>query len=59
MLDRGVKENIICSMCGKKEPNQKGDDEEFDGKTDLDWWDSQNARDGSTRSAWFKYASEK
>ena len=32
MLDGGVKENTICSMCGKKEPDQEGDDEEFDGK---------------------------
>ena len=39
MLDRGVKEKTICSMCGKKEPDQEGDDEEFDGKSDLliDW----------------------
>ena len=35
VLDRGVKENTICSMCGKKEPDQKGDDGEFDGKGDL------------------------
>ena len=27
-------------MCGKKEPDQEGDDKEFDGKSDLiiDWW---------------------
>ena len=39
VLDRGVKENTICFMCGKKEPDQEGDDEEFDGKGDLiiDW----------------------
>ena len=55
MLDRGVKENTICFMCRKKEPDQEGDDE-FDGKTNLiiDWWDCQNARDGSTRSARLK-----
>ena len=35
VLDRGVKENTICSMCGKKEPDQEGDDEEFDVKRDL------------------------
>ena len=29
MLDGGVKENRICSMCGKKEPDQEGDDEEM------------------------------
>ena len=41
VLDRGVKENTMTSMCGKKEPDQEGDDEEFDGKSDLiiDWWD--------------------
>ena len=41
VLDRGVKENTICSMCGKKESDQEGDDE-FDGKSDLiiDWWHS-------------------
>ena len=39
VLDRSVKENTVCSMCGKKEPNQESDDEEFDGKSDLiiDW----------------------
>ena len=53
---RGVKENTICSMCGKKEPDQEGDEEESDGENDLiiDWWDCQNARDGSTRSTWLK-----
>ena len=35
VVDRGVKENTICFMCGKKEPDQEGDDEEFDGKSDL------------------------
>ena len=35
VLDRGVKENTICSVCGKKEPDQEGDDEEFDGKIDF------------------------
>ena len=37
--DRGVKENTICSMCGKKESDQEGDDEEFDGENDsiIDW----------------------
>ena len=46
VLDRGVKENIICSMCGKKAPDQEGDDEEFDGKSDLiiDWWDCQKCK---------------
>ena len=34
VLDRGAKENTICSMCGKKEPDQEGDDEVFDGKSD-------------------------
>ena len=33
--DRGVKKNTICSMCGKKESDQEGDDDEFDGKGDL------------------------
>ena len=43
VLDRGLKENTICSMCGKKEPDQEGGDEEFDGKSKLiiDWWDCQ------------------
>ena len=43
VLDRGVKENTICSMRGKKDPDQEGDDEEFDGKSGLiiDWWDCQ------------------
>ena len=43
VLDRGVKENTVCSMCGKKEPDQEGDDEELDGKSDLiiEWWDCQ------------------
>ena len=43
-------------MCGKKEPDQEDDDEEFDEKSDLiiDWWDCQKCRDGSTRSAWLK-----
>ena len=56
VLDRGVKENTLCSMCGKKEPDQEGDDEEFDGKSDLtiDWWDYQKCKSGSTRSAWLK-----
>ena len=27
-----VLHRTICSMCGKKEPDQEGDDEEFDGK---------------------------
>ena len=33
-------------MCGKKEPDQEGDDEEFDGKSDLiiDWWDCQKCK---------------
>ena len=37
--DKDVKENTICSMCGKTEPDQEGDDEKFDGKSDLiiDW----------------------
>ena len=38
VLDRDVKENTICSMCGmcgKKEPDQEGVDQEFDGKSDL------------------------
>ena len=43
VLNGGVKENTIFSMCGKKEQDQQGDDEEFDGKSDLiiDWWDCQ------------------
>ena len=29
-------------MCGKKEPDQEGDEEESGGKSDLiDWWDCQ------------------
>ena len=46
VLDRGVKENTICSMCGKKEPDQEGDDEEFDGKSDsiIDWLDCQKCK---------------
>ena len=46
VLDRGVKENTLCSMCGKKEPDQEGDDEEFDGKSDstIDWWDYQKCK---------------
>ena len=46
VLDRGVKENTIFSMCGKKEPDQVGDDEEFDGKSDLiiDWFDYQKCK---------------
>ena len=45
VLDRDVKENTISSMCGKK-PNQEGDDEEFDGKSDLiiDQWDCQKCK---------------
>ena len=35
VLDRVVKENTICSMYGKKEPDQEDDDEEFDGENDL------------------------
>ena len=35
MLDRAVKENTICSVCGKKEPDQEGDHKEFDGENDL------------------------
>ena len=33
-------------MCGKKEPDQEGDDEEFDGKNDLilDLWDCQKCK---------------
>ena len=31
VIDRGVEENTICSMRGKKEPHQEGDEEEFDG----------------------------
>ena len=43
VLDRGVTENTMCSMCGKKKPDQEGDDEEFDGKSALiiDWWEGQ------------------
>ena len=46
VLGRGVKENTICSMCGKNEPDQEVDDEEFDGKNDLiiDWWDCQTCK---------------
>ena len=46
VLDIGVKENAICSICGKKEPDQEGDDEEFDGENDLiiDWWDCQKCK---------------
>ena len=46
MLDRGVKQNTIRSMRGKKGPDQEGDDEEFDGKSDLiiDWWDGQKCK---------------
>ena len=34
VLDRGVKENTICSMCGKKETDQEGDDDaKFDSVT--------------------------
>ena len=29
---KGVKENTVCFMCGKKDPDQEGDNEEFDGK---------------------------
>ena len=45
-LKSDVKENTICCMCGKKEPDQKGNDEEFDGKSDLiiDWWDCQKCK---------------
>ena len=35
VLDRGAKENTIRFMCGKKEPDQEGDNERFDGKGDL------------------------
>ena len=42
VIDKGVKENTICSMCGKKEPNQEGVDQEFDGKND-----------GQKRKIWF------
>ena len=35
MPDRGVKENTICSMCVKKEPDQEGDDKGLDGKSVL------------------------
>ena len=33
-------------MCGKKEPDQEGDYEEFDGENDLiiDWWDCQKCK---------------
>ena len=43
VLDTSVKENAMCSMCGKKEPDQEADVEEFNGKSDLiiDWWDCQ------------------
>ena len=43
--DRGVKVNTICPMCGKKGPDQEGDDE-FDGKSDLiiDLWDCQKCK---------------
>ena len=46
VLDRGVKENTICSMCSKKEPDQEGDDDDFDGKGDLliDWWNCQKCK---------------
>ena len=46
VLDRGVKENTTCSMCCKKEPNQEGDDEELDGKSDLiiDWCNCQKCK---------------
>ena len=46
VLDRGVKENTICSMYGKKEPDQEGDDKEFDGKSDLiiGWWECQKCK---------------
>ena len=56
VLDRGVKQSTICSMYGKKEPDEEGDDEEFDGENDLiiDWWTAKNARDGSAKSAWLK-----
>ena len=57
VLDSGVKENTICSMCGKKEPDEEGDDEEFDGKNEAGGT-AKNARDGSTRTAWLKWASE-
>ena len=29
-------------MCGKKEPDQEGDDEEFKGI--INWWDSQKCK---------------
>ena len=45
VLDKDVKENTICFMCGKKEPYQEDDDEEVDGE---------NAKDGSARSASLK-----
>ena len=46
VLDRGIKEDTICPMCGKKESDQEGDDEEFDGKSDLiiDWWGCQKCK---------------
>ena len=33
-------------MCGKKEPDQEGDGEEFDGENDLiiDWWNCQKCK---------------
>ena len=32
-------------MCGKKEQDQEGDDEESDGENDLmDWWDCQKCK---------------
>ena len=45
-LDWGVKENIPCSMCGKKQSDQQGDDKECNGKNDLiiDWWDCQKCK---------------
>ena len=46
VLDRGVKENTLCFMCGKKEPDQEGDYEEFDGKGE--GGTAKNAKDGST-----------
>ena len=46
VLDRGVKENTMCCMCGKKEPDQEGDDEELDEISDLiiNWWDCQKCK---------------
>ena len=46
MLDRGVKESTICSVCGKKGPDQEADDEEFNGKSDfiIDWCDCQKCK---------------